>query len=60
MSGLNTKYDLLGFKKYHSHKISSNQQLKKLVVENFLNVLTLTAIILSMTALTVGMANHFR
>ena len=53
-------FNLLGLKKYHSHKISSKQHLKKLVVENFLNVLSVSAIILLMTAVTVGIADHLR
>ena len=53
-------FNLLGLKKYHSYKISSKQHLKKLVVENFLNVLSVSAIILLMTAVTVGIADHLR
>ena len=53
-------YNLLGFKKYYSHKISSMHHLRKVVVENFLNVLSVTAIIMLMIMLTVGMANHVR
>ena len=51
---------LLGFKKYYAHKISSMHHLRKVVVENFLNVLSVTAIIMLMIMLTVGMANHVR
>ena len=48
------------FKKHHSRKISRGQQLKELVVGNFLNLLTLSAIIIVVTILTVGLSNHFR
>jgi len=47
-------------KKHHSRKISRGQQLKELVVGNFLNLLTLSAIILFVTVLTIGLSNHFR
>ena len=48
------------FKRHHSRKISRGQQLKELVVGNFLNLLTLSAIILLVTMLTIGLSNHFR
>ena len=50
----------LGYKKYYYHKISSIQYLKQIVVENFLDLLSVTVIIMLMILLTVGMANHYR
>ena len=48
------------FKKCHSHKISTHQQLKAILVGNFLNVLTVTGIILMVSVMAVALANHLR
>ena len=48
------------FKRHHSRKISRGQQLKELVVGNFLNIATVSAIMLCVTLLTIGLSNHFR
>ena len=48
------------FKKYHSRKISRGQQLKALVVGNFLNIVTLTAVTVLATLIIIPMAFHFR
>ena len=48
------------FKKYQSHKISRGQQLKEAVVGNFLNLMTLSAIIILVTMSTIVISNHYR
>ena len=48
------------FKRHHSRKISRGGQLKELVVGNFLNIATVSAIMLCVTLLTIGLSNHFR
>ena len=48
------------FKKYHSRKISRGQQLKALVVGNFLNLVTLTAVMVLATLITMHLAFHLR
>ena len=48
------------FKKYHSRKISHGQKLKDLVVGNFLNIVTLTAVMVLGTLLTIVLSFHVR
>ena len=48
------------FKKYHSRKISHGQKLKDLVVGNFLNIVTLTAVMVLATLITLHLAFHLR
>ena len=48
------------FKKHHSRKISRGQQLKALVVGNFLNLVTLTAVMVLATLITLHLAFHLR
>ena len=50
----------LGFKKYKARKISRQERLKEMVVGNFLNILTVSAIILMAVVLTIGVSNHIR
>ena len=50
----------LVFKKFQSRKISRQQKLKEMVVGNFLNIFALSAIIILLTILTVGVFDHFR
>ena len=48
------------FKRHHSSKISRGQQLKALVVGNFLNLVTLTAVMVLATLITLHLAFHLR
>ena len=48
----------LGFKKYQMRKISRQNRLRELVVENFTNLMKVSAIIVMITVATVGAAYH--
>ena len=49
-----------GFKKFQSWKISRQQQLMEMAVGNFLNIFAVSAIIILLTLLTLGISYHLR
>ena len=49
-----------GFKKYHGRKISRQGKLKEMVVGNFLNIMTVSCILMMTTILTFALSYHFR
>ena len=49
-----------GFKKYHGRKISRQGKLKEMVVGNFLNIMTVSCILVMTTILTFALSYHFR
>ena len=51
---------LLGFKKYKARKISRHERLNEIVVGNFLNIFTVSAILLMAVFVAVGVSDHTR
>ena len=58
MMHFTTINNILGFKKLHARKITKKQQLKEMVVGNFLNLFAVSATFLFITILTIGISTH--
>ena len=50
----------LGFKKYKARKISQQERLNEIVVGNFLNIFTVSAIVLMAVFVAMGVSDHTR